>query len=139
MKEKNIENAILSWLNFQSGIFAFKVQTGGFFDTKRGIFRKSSSPFLIPGTADIVGLAHGHFFALEVKTPLTIKRFLNYPTDADKRQKDFLEKVRRAGGIGECVCSVDEVIELFKSLRFVHMDNKEKASLKSSGMLEDQA
>jgi penicillin-binding protein-related factor A (putative recombinase) len=114
MLEKNIETEILTYLNAQNGVFAFKVQTAGFFDTKRKIFRKNLSRFIIPGTSDIIGVYHGRFFAFEVKTPTTIRRFNNHPTEADQKQIHFLQLVRDHGGIAACVSSVEDVMQILQ-------------------------
>lgn len=114
-KEKDIENDILVWLNLQPNVFAFKVNTGGFYDTKRKVFRKNLSKFIMQGTADILGSVHGRFLALEVKTPTTIRRFLNYPTEADKRQQLFLNAIKQTGGIAQVVCSLDDVMRLLQT------------------------
>lgn len=115
-KEKDIENIILVWLNAQPETFAFKIATTGFFDTKRNVFRKNLSRFIIPGTSDILGVSHHRMIAIEVKTPITMRRFLNYPTERDLMQKIFLDKINRLGGVAKCVCSLEEVKQLIKGL-----------------------
>lgn len=118
--EKDIENIILTWLNQQCGVFAFKVKTTGFFDTKRKVFRKNLSKFIIPGTSDILGVVKdGRMLALEVKTPLTIRRFNNCPTDADKRQQRFIDQVTAYGGIAGCVSSLQDVQVIFIRERLI--------------------
>ena len=54
---------------------------------------------LAPGSADLVGLLNGRFFALEVKTPTGRLR---------PEQKLWMELVRRAGGFAAVARSVDE-------------------------------
>lgn len=116
MKEKDIENDILVWLNMQPETFAFKVNTAGFYDVKRKMFRKNLSRFVLNGTADILGISHQKFIAIEVKTPTTIRRFLHYPHMRDKNQQAFLDKVNKMGGIGKCVSSLDEVMMMIMRL-----------------------
>jgi penicillin-binding protein-related factor A (putative recombinase) len=114
MTEKQIETQILGWINHQTNCFAFKVNTVGVYDSKKGVYRRNLNPFVMRGTADIIGICRGIFLAIEVKTPTTIKRFRNNPTQADRLQQLFLMRVEQKGGIAACVCSLDEVIELLK-------------------------
>lgn len=113
--EKAIETTILTWLNLQPGCFAFKVQTMGVYDQRKGLFRKAGKG-VIRGTSDIIGLLHGQMLALEVKTPHTYKSFFSRPGELEARQKLFLDQVRSKGGIAEVVCSLTQVITLIESL-----------------------
>lgn len=54
---------------------------------------------LAPGSADLVGLLNGRFFALEVKTPTG---------RLQPEQKLWMELVRRTGGFAAVARSVDE-------------------------------
>lgn len=114
MTEKQIETQILAWLNYQKQTFAFKINTVGIFDPVKKVFRKNHNRFLMKGTSDILGVCQGRFFAIEVKTPSTIKRFTQHPTLSDLRQQTFLSQVMGSGGAGICVSSLDEVIEWFR-------------------------
>lgn len=116
LKEKEIEEQILSWLNLQPGVFAFKVATGGWFDTKRGVFRKNSSKFLLKGTSDIIGMIHGKFMAIEVKSETGMKRFLRYPGKHELDQILFLRRVTDRGGLAICVCSLEEVMTALRQV-----------------------
>jgi penicillin-binding protein-related factor A (putative recombinase) len=113
-KEKYIENQILMWLNMQPHCFAFKVSTNGFYDTKGGFFRKNNSKFLIKGTADIIGVFHGRMLAIEVKSKEGYRKFTQNPGEHELNQIAFLMKVRGAGGIGICACSLEEVEQILK-------------------------
>ena len=109
LTEKQIENSILQWLNL-NGIFAFKINTTGIYDPTKNVFRSIQNKYIQKGCADILGvLPGGRFLAIEVKTPTTIKRFLNRPTDADKRQIKFLDTIERKRGIGIVVSCLEEV------------------------------
>jgi penicillin-binding protein-related factor A (putative recombinase) len=112
--EKEIENSILTWLNFQQGIFAFKVNTMGVYDFKKQTYRKTSK-FVLPGTSDIIGSAFGKIIAFEVKTSDALIRFLNNPTPHDMNQRAFLQKIMQTGGIAGVVCSLDQVIALIQN------------------------
>lgn len=116
MTEKQIENLILQWLNSQPGTFAFKVQTTGIYDTKKKVFR-TASKHVFKGTSDILGIKGGIFFAIEVKTPKSLKTALSKPKPSDIRQMEFLEIVKRHEGFGVRVCSLDQVIEFMKIVK----------------------
>lgn len=109
LKEKHIEELILTWLNLQPSCFAVKVSTSGFYDTKGGYFRKNTSKFVVKGTSDIMGVFHGRMIAIEVKSKAGYRKFTQNPGEHELNQIAFLMKVRGAGGIGICVCSLDEV------------------------------
>lgn len=100
MLEKEIENAILEYLAL-IGIYAWKNQTTGVYDTKRKIFRKSWNKYHINGVADILGiLPTGMLLAIEVKTKKT------YPS---QNQKDFLKNISDNKGIAFIARSIDDV------------------------------
>ena len=113
LNEKQIETQILAWLNLLPDTFAFKINTVGVYDSARKIYRKNQNKFVIRGTADILGINKGRFLAIEVKTPITLKRWLRSPTESDLRQRGFLQAIAERGGIAGCVGSLDEVISHF--------------------------
>lgn len=110
LTEKQIEKDILIYLNSIPMTFAFKVNTGGFFDTKRNVFRKNLSPFLLPGTSDIICCHNGKFLAIEVKTPITHKQTMRNPTPTQKRQVEFLNHIVVCGGASVVASSINDVI-----------------------------
>jgi penicillin-binding protein-related factor A (putative recombinase) len=110
MLEKQIESDILKWLNLQHDTFAFKINTVGIFDVKKGIFRKNLNPYVHLGTSDILGVCQGRMFAIEVKTPKRLKDV----TDAQRR---FLDQVRLKGGLGIVATSLDQVILFIGTVR----------------------
>lgn len=102
--EKEIENQILHYLNYQPGCFAFKVNTVGIFDQRQGFYRRPSK-FVIPGTPDIIvcydvcGI--GVFIGLEVKSEHGRQ---------SRDQVDFEEKLHhRAKGLYFIVKSIPDV------------------------------
>lgn len=108
ISEKDVENVILEYLYFR-GIFAWKNQSTGVFDTQKKCFRKSNNKFHINGTADILGiLLDGRMLCIEVKSPSNKKR----PED----QKRFLDKVNELGGVAFFADSVkvveDKLVEI---------------------------
>jgi len=110
MTEKQIETQILTWLNYQPGIMAFKVNTVGIYDPRRGIFRRILNPFIHKGTSDIIGLCNGTFFCIEVKT----KTRLREVTDEQVR---FIEQVKGRGGFGMVATSLAQVERFIHSIR----------------------
>ena len=105
MTEKQIESAILDYLNLKRHCFAFKVNTTGVYDPTKKVFRTNKGKHLHNGTSDIIGVYKGRFFAIEVKRPKTTTQSKTYPT---KAQKAFLEKVSACGGRGYVARSVDD-------------------------------
>ncbi len=102
--EKEIENSILQYLNFQIGCFAFKVNTMGVFDQRLGKYRRTSK-FIIPGTPDILASYNikgvGVFLCFEVKSASGRQ---------SKEQKAFEDKLTtRTNGFYFLVRSVKEV------------------------------
>ena len=100
MTEKEVENQILDWLK-SVGIMAWKNQSVGIFDQKRGIYRKPNNKHHIKGTSDVLGiLPGGRLLAIEIKKPLKNPR-------SDERlfvlsspeQQDFILRVCKSGGL----------------------------------------
>ena len=108
MLEKDIQTAILSYLDIK-GIFAYNQPTVGVWDKERERFRLPSSKFRIKGIADIIGIYKGRFLAIEVKTP---KRRKNLSVD----QANFLDRIRREGGIAFVATSIEEVRDQLGSI-----------------------
>ena len=71
LKEYQIEELILSYLNSLKNSFFWKNPVGGFYDGKK--IRKHASKFVIKGGSDILGLYKSQFYAFEVKTPTSIR------------------------------------------------------------------
>lgn len=105
MLEKEIEGQIFEFLKWL-GVLCWKNVTGGYFDTKRRIFRKQASPYAMNGTSDILGIIDQKFLAIEVKSKS------GKPTEEQKR---FINDVNVAGGIAFVARSIEEVaLELAK-------------------------
>lgn len=103
-KEKDIENEILTYLNFKIGAFAFKINTGGFFDTKRKVFRKNTSRFLLPGTPDIICMYNYE------ELPILILFEVKSETGRQSAdQKSFEQTINDFGGFYFLVRSVTSV------------------------------
>lgn len=110
LTEKQIESQILSWLNLQQGIFAFKVNTVGVYDAKQMVYRMNKNKFILRGTSDILGVIFGRFFAIEVKTPKT-------KSNLSLDQKIFLDQIKRYQGFSFVAWSLDQVIEWVNEIK----------------------
>lgn len=104
MKEKDIQKAILDYLRWQ-GILVLRTNAGKFFiKNKQGKIRMIKVGE--SGISDIIFCLKGGIFgAIECKTP---KGKLTLP------QSNFLEKVKRLGGIAFVATNLKEVIDNLK-------------------------
>ncbi len=107
--EKEIENAILDYLAILPNAKFWKVDVGGIFDAKKGVFRKRKSKHRYLGVADIIGFYRGRFVAIEVKTPSRRK-------NTTAHQEEFLEAAVVNGQIAIVACSVQEVANVLVKL-----------------------
>lgn len=99
LKEKAIENQILSWLKINK-IFAFKVERTGIYDAKIGCFRRKNSVHHIRGVSDILGIYKKRMLAIEVKAAKgSLSRF----------QTMFLQDVNNNGGVAIVARSIEDV------------------------------
>lgn len=98
-QEKETQKAILEWLK-ANRIFSWRNNTQGrIVQTKAGAIMSGS---FSKGSADILGcLPNGRFLAIEVKSP---------GGKISAEQQNFIDSVRRNGGVGLIVTTVDEVI-----------------------------
>ena len=91
MKEKDIQNQIVQYLN-QSGLgYFFTVDTKGTYDPVKKVFRRKGKNSMPNGVSDILGVSKGRFCALEVKRKSTRNR-------TTPAQDAFLAAVRSCGG-----------------------------------------
>jgi len=111
--EKQIESAILDYMNIQKGCFAFKVNTAGVFDPSRKVFRTNKNRHLHNGTSDIIGVYQGRMFAIEVKRPKTADKQKTY---ASKQQKEFIQRVKACGGCGYVARSIEDARNIILDL-----------------------
>lgn len=100
MTEKEIEHGILHFLNAFLGIRAYKVETTGVYDSKRGCYRKRGK-YVRKGMSDIIGIVEGRFLAIEVKSE-------NGTLTPD--QKSFILDVNESGGIAFVARSIQDVV-----------------------------
>jgi hypothetical protein len=116
--EKDIEDYIIKWINLQYQCFAFKMDVKANYDPKIKAFRKLSKN--VPkGGSDVIVFARKYAGVLEIKTPSEWRKFYSNPGPHELNQQGFLAKVKATGNFAQCVCSVDQVIELFKTLRII--------------------
>ncbi len=113
-QETIIQRKILIALS-GAGCVVWRNETGGFWAGK--VVHQSQGQVtlqgarLIPcglmkGSSDIVGIApSGHFLAIEVKTPTG---------RATKEQLNFIDQVKKAGGIAGIARSVEEALTIIR-------------------------
>jgi len=102
MNEKQIENAILRYLELLPDCFAWKNNSVGIYDPVKKIYRKSWNKYAINGVSDILGVYKGKALAIEVKTPKTKNK-------VSEAQKNFLYQFNKRGGLGFVASSVNDV------------------------------
>lgn len=103
--EKGIENSILRFLK-TIGVYCWKQNSVGIFDTKRKVFRKSNNIHHIKGVSDILGVIEGKFLAIEVKSAKGV---------ISPEQRAFIARINSEGGIAFVARNVDQVArELYK-------------------------
>lgn len=105
VREKVIENSILSWLALNN-IFAFKVESVGVYDQRLGIYRLKHSVHRVRGVADIIGIYNNRPLAIEVKSA---------QGKLSEHQKIFLDTWACHGGIAIVAKSIADVIRGLES------------------------
>lgn len=119
-KEREILHEIIFYLR-KKNIFCFENTQSGFFDGKS--MRTHSSPYVIKGVSDVIGIFNGRFMAIEVKKKseyVWFENFLKANKSIDGKsiatqkkyfhflsQKKFLDEVRKNGGIAFFAYSVE--------------------------------
>lgn len=100
IKEIDIQNAILAYLNMR-GIYCWRNNTVGIFDSKKGVYRKPMGKYQINGISDILGiLKDGRMLCVECKSE---------KGKLTEAQKDFLENINSNGGVAFVARSIDDV------------------------------
>lgn len=100
-KESSIVSAICEYLEIKHHFF-WRQNTGGMYSSKGGFYRKLPKHSL-KGVPDIIAVINGRFVGLEVKRPSGRQ---------SPGQKEFQEKVTKAGGSYHIVRSIYDVMEL---------------------------
>lgn len=134
----------MNWLTMHPSIFCCKVHTTGVYDPRKKVFRPLQG-FATRGVSDILGIVKvenwqnllkpmtlGISFAIEVKTPESVKDFIRY-IDPEyitagksastmklvvhaREQKEYLDQVARFGGVSGVATSVLEAQEIMKEV-----------------------
>lgn len=111
VSENSIRNACQQWLELK-GAMVIRINSGGMFGSYKGkarFLRFNSEP----GCSDILCcLPGGTFLAVEVKRPWGRRTPTDKLNAANRRlaqQQAFLDAVRRRGGVGVMVSSVEEL------------------------------
>jgi len=101
LSEADIQTMILDHLN-RSGVFAFRVNSAGIYDSRSGVYRRPSKYFM-KGCSDVLGcLPDGRMLAIECKA---IKGRLSM------EQSAFISKIQAQGGLAMVARSVEDVKE----------------------------
>lgn len=125
MTENQNETLILEYLEKRSPV-ALKVPSVGYFDAKVGRYRKQVSKFVRKGISDVFYLEGGEFYVFEVKSDTEHKYIKKHLDDIMKshgiglnkkrmhiyEQALFIEDVKREGGFGGFVSTVEDVMEI---------------------------
>ena len=115
MKESEILKNILEWLNFQSGVFAFRVNVQGVpLHNKEGY-----RPSPLRGVSDIIACVNGHFVAIEVKTK---------KGKLSRHQLDFADKIINSKGYFLKATSIDDVEKLLNHLKKIDYVERENSN-----------
>lgn len=93
---------VLDYLLRLPNCFAWRNNTTGLFDVKRGVFRPAPKR----GVSDIVGVYRGQFFGIEIKTGKDKLR---------DEQLSFIASIEAANGFVLVVGSFDEFIKLWNA------------------------
>jgi penicillin-binding protein-related factor A (putative recombinase) len=99
LKEKQIENSILSYLKLR-GLFFYKQETVGIFDSKKGVYRRKNSIHRKVGVSDIIGVINGRAVFIEVKSA---------KGKLSPGQVQFLEEAKQNGAITIVARSIEDV------------------------------
>lgn len=106
--EKDIQNTIIAYLEL-AGHFVYRNNSGLFkhnYTTKSGYNKTSMIRASVIGASDIIGCSKdGRYIAIEVKKPG------KKPT---VQQEQFLDEVRRRGGIARVATDINDVSDLIK-------------------------
>jgi len=95
VKEGLIQRAVLDYLAAKK-IFAYRSQSVGVWDSKKGVYRTSG----VKGVPDITCIIDGKYIGIEVKTPRG---------KLSPAQEEFSDRIVEAGGIYLVAHSVDEL------------------------------
>src|SRR4051812_3405551 len=109
--EKEIENSILDWLNYQSGILAFKVNTIGIYDAAKGAYRRPGR-HVIKGCADIIATVSIQGFPIFVSLEVKSSKGVQSPD-----QKDFERRVKGVHSFYYVVRSIEDTQKALTSIR----------------------
>ena len=110
IREKTIENSILSWLKLR-GFNVWKNPTVGIYDKQLGTYRRDNSIHRAIGAPDIIGvLPDGIFLGIEVKSETG---------RLSEHQKKFLGDIRFSNGIAFVARSIEDVELELKQLGYI--------------------
>jgi penicillin-binding protein-related factor A (putative recombinase) len=103
--EKQIQNAILEYLNYLPECKAWTNQSVGIYNPATGGFRRQVGKYTSKGVSDIIGIYHGKMLCIEVKSKTG---------KLSEHQEMFLKEMKRHGAIAFVARSVNDVAEVLK-------------------------
>lgn len=105
-REAHLEVSICHYLRIK-GIFFWKQANRGYFDPKKGRFRKDWNPYTRRGVPDLILIVNGQFVGLEVKSARG--------SQSDE-QRQFQQECERHGGKYFVVRSLEDVENVLKGI-----------------------
>lgn len=110
MTEHQLCDQIIEFLNY-NGAYCWRTNSGAMrasYTTKSGQAKSYMVRMSRAGTSDILGIYKGHFIAIEVKLPKTIK-------NVTEAQKMFLQAIKDHGGIAGVATTPEDALSILKS------------------------
>ncbi len=105
ISEKAIETQILTYLNYLPRCFAWKNNSVGIYDSRRGVYRNNKNKYAINGVADILGVYMGRILCVEVKRP---------GGKLSKDQDNFINRIKQMNGLAGMATCLEDVKEILK-------------------------
>ena len=104
--EKQIERAILDYLNVWLGYFAWKNHTTGIYSKERRQYLRPTGKYALRGVSDIICVTPtGKVVFIEVKSA---------KGRVSDEQKEFISRVAECNGYAFVARSIDDVIDYYK-------------------------
>lgn len=104
IKEKDLQHSLLEWLGYQK-IFHYRNNSGAVISEYKG--KKRFMRFGAVGSPDIVCVIKGQFVGVEVK---------GTGGKQSDDQKDFQERLEKAGGVYIVGCDFNEITKQLKCI-----------------------
>lgn len=133
ISEKDIENLILTWLDY-SGLYPIKIDNTGIFDPKKRVFRQRANPYK-RSPPDIIFFYQGQAVFCEVKTPDKLayiqrnwKKLVGKVSTSQAHLQKQVECSENINARGVKFIFVDSLETLKNELRMIDEKRKEKST-----------